>query len=218
MAIHLILCCAEDRFATVWGTVCSSWVHMNCFTSCRTLLLPEGDRSKKYIMDANCMVSRNLFCIPLWFILCMHIILFLSVSERSCPNLIETILGSCHTNLRCVLLMALVVARGGSFFLEQPSSSLMGEYFRFKWLCSAIKVPQLKWITFCNSSRIKDLNLMFLILCYNNKSPNKGSFLLKHFLTSFKVQKYNMHIKSIYNIFILYIYIYYIPYLARYEK
>ena len=49
----------------------------------------------------------------------------------------------CVTQLRCTLLIALCVARGGSFLLEQPKSSLMGEFFRFQWLCRTIKVAQL---------------------------------------------------------------------------
>ena len=46
-------------------------------------------------------------------------------------------------NLRCVLLLALIVCRGGSFLLEQPQSSLMAEYFRFQWLCRILKAPLL---------------------------------------------------------------------------
>ncbi|CAK9057780.1 unnamed protein product [Durusdinium trenchii] len=60
--IHLILSCRESAFATVWGTVCSSWVRINAFTSCRSLLNPEGDCSKRYISLANAMVSRILCC------------------------------------------------------------------------------------------------------------------------------------------------------------
>ena len=58
--IHLILSCKMDSFASVFATVCSSWVHMNMFTSCRTLLIPEGDESKLYIREANMMMSRFL--------------------------------------------------------------------------------------------------------------------------------------------------------------
>ena len=58
--IHLILSCRESSFATVWATVCSSWVRINCFTSCRSILLPEGDCGKRYIEQANTMMSRIL--------------------------------------------------------------------------------------------------------------------------------------------------------------
>ena len=58
--IHLILSCTMGAFVTMWGIVCSSWVHLNSYTSCRTLCNPEGDTSKPYIAAANKMVSRNL--------------------------------------------------------------------------------------------------------------------------------------------------------------
>ena len=60
LSIHLILSCKMDEFASLWAVVCSSWVQINCFTSCRSLLLPEGDCNKQYIVDANCMMSRLL--------------------------------------------------------------------------------------------------------------------------------------------------------------
>lgn len=60
LAIHMILCGNPSGFATVWGTVCSSWVALNAYTSCRSALLPEGDEGKTYIKQANCMVSRIL--------------------------------------------------------------------------------------------------------------------------------------------------------------
>lgn len=51
---------------------------------------------------------------------------------------------------RCVLLLALVTALGGSWLLEQPKSSVMGEYFRFKWLCQVTKVLLLYWAVWSN--------------------------------------------------------------------
>jgi len=58
--IHLILSCTECSFVTLWATVCSSWVRINTFTSCRSILLPEGDCQKYYIQKANQMMSRIL--------------------------------------------------------------------------------------------------------------------------------------------------------------
>ena len=58
--IHLILSCRESGFATLWAIVCSSWVQINCFTSKRSRLLPEGDWNRRYIEEANCMMSRIL--------------------------------------------------------------------------------------------------------------------------------------------------------------
>jgi hypothetical protein len=45
---------------------------------------------------------------------------------------------------RCVLLLALVVCCGGSFLLEQPSSSVMGEYIRMQWFTRIIRVTWLE--------------------------------------------------------------------------
>ena len=47
--------------------------------------------------------------------------------------------------LRCALLFALTTACGGSWFLEQPSSSLMMEFFRMQWLCTRVPVA---WLHF----------------------------------------------------------------------
>ena len=58
MYVHLILSCGESNFTTVWATVCSSWVQINCFTGQRSRLLPEGDTSRRYIEEANTMMSR----------------------------------------------------------------------------------------------------------------------------------------------------------------
>lgn len=41
---------------------------------------------------------------------------------------------------RCVLLICLVVCCGGTFFIEQPRSSLMIEYHRMQWLARLIQV------------------------------------------------------------------------------
>lgn len=49
------------------------------------------------------------------------------------------IAGEGKHELRCVLLMALVVACGGSFLLEQPRSSVMIEFFRMQWFTKIVK-------------------------------------------------------------------------------
>lgn len=49
----------------------------------------------------------------------------------------------CPQQLRCVLLLCLTVACGGTFLLEQPRSSIMGEYFRMQWFTSMLPVPRL---------------------------------------------------------------------------
>lgn len=44
--------------------------------------------------------------------------------------------------LRMCLILLLIVARGGSWLLEQPASSLMAEYPRFKYfVCEAFRAP-----------------------------------------------------------------------------
>lgn len=42
---------------------------------------------------------------------------------------------------RSILLMLLVAARGGAFGLEQPGSSLMEHFERFRWLYRKLRVP-----------------------------------------------------------------------------
>ena len=42
--------------------------------------------------------------------------------------------------LRCVLLICLVICCEGTFFVEQPRSSLMIEYHRFQWLTRLVQV------------------------------------------------------------------------------
>lgn len=139
--IHLILCCRESAFASVWAVVCSSWVQINCFTSCRSILCPEGDQSKRYVECANTMMSRILdqnktsfvyatIVYPVLVFVIQHFV----DDVPSCA-----ILYTVQHELRCVLLLALTVACGGSFMLEQPRSSVMGEYFRMQWLCQQVK-------------------------------------------------------------------------------
>ena len=76
LAVHLILCAKEDSFVAMFGTVCSSWVHMNCFTSKRSILLPEGDWSLEYIENANRMVSRFLSRYSDWYVFIYCFVLF----------------------------------------------------------------------------------------------------------------------------------------------
>lgn len=154
MYIHLILSCAESHFATVWGIVCSSWVAINRYTSQRSVLLPEGDCSKPYIERANQMMSRFLVNYIIIFI-SMHLNLYIYIRElfwysAKCTacNYPEILHGSWKRCIpfqpRCVLLLALVVCCGGSFLLEQPSSSVMGEYIRMQWFTRIIRVTWLE--------------------------------------------------------------------------
>ena len=62
LAIWLVLNCREDPFFCVFGTCCSSWVHINSGTSKRSWLLPEGQGSLAYIQASNMMVSRTFSC------------------------------------------------------------------------------------------------------------------------------------------------------------
>ena len=63
MMVHCVLSARPSAFAVLFATVCSSWVTLNQYTSCRSKLLPEGDcgpNGKKYINEANTMMSRTL--------------------------------------------------------------------------------------------------------------------------------------------------------------
>ena len=153
LLVHLILEAKESCFAALLGTLCSSWVALNVFTSKRSLLLPEGDWERPYINFANKMVSRSLvpymphvLSAAFKFSFDSHIDMFqccvLVFSEHAGKINSKHICG----HLRTVLLIACIICRGGSFLLEQPKSSLMGEYFRFQWLCRMVKVTQLQII------------------------------------------------------------------------
>ena len=59
---------------------------------------------------------------------------------------------------RTVLLYFTIVCCGGTFFLEQPGSSLMSEYDRFKFLTKKVRVPQLhKACAFSHGSYIEPI-------------------------------------------------------------
>ena len=45
--------------------------------------------------------------------------------------------------LRATLLIALTIACGGTYLVEQPRSSLMREYFRMDWLTNMLTAPWL---------------------------------------------------------------------------
>jgi hypothetical protein len=62
LAIWLVLNCREDHFFCLFGTCCSSWVHINSGASKRSWLLPEGQQSLAYIEASNKMVSRTFSC------------------------------------------------------------------------------------------------------------------------------------------------------------
>lgn len=159
LSIHLILSCKMDEFASLWAVVCSSWVRINCFTSCRSLLLPEGDCNKQYIVEANCMMSRLLhfafymklspyfpcMVVPFnpksWTHYLIVVTMFLMMKFPY--NGFMFIKNQGLHEMRCVLLLGLVQACGGSFLLEQPRSSVMGHFHRMEFLCRVMKVTWL---------------------------------------------------------------------------
>ena len=44
-------------------------------------------------------------------------------------------------NVRMVCLILLCIARGGTYIVEQPGSSVLREYHRFDWLCETTREP-----------------------------------------------------------------------------
>ena len=152
LAIWLILNARENAFFALFATCCSSWVHINSGTSRRSLLLPEGHTELDYILNSNCMVSRifglyTFFWQPMGYMFqwsgmllhaCRHM-------QQDCltPTPKETVTSSHEACLlRTVLLFLLIVARGGTFLLEQPASSMMRHFHRMEWLSRTIKVPR----------------------------------------------------------------------------
>ena len=95
--------------------------------------------------------SSHLLALYLSMFKSMYYILFHLYISLSC---IFTCLSSCICACLCVylinvpspdcclrtcLIYLLILARGGTFFLEQPASSLMRHYFRFQFLAERTK-------------------------------------------------------------------------------
>ena len=74
-------------------------------------------------------------------------------------------------NPRCILLLCLTVACGGSFLLEQPGSSVMGEYWRFVWFTSMLRVARFDF---------EGMLFPCWIACMPKLHPLKKSYLGNH--------------------------------------
>ena len=155
ICIWLVLQCAHEDFFGLLAIVCSSWVPINIATSKRSVVLPEGNTSLSYVANANCMCSR---CLGLQLCVCTvychsiysrsqghSVVLFLrtwNVYVRGDVVFTNVLVCICFTqHLRTVLICALIVARGGTFFLEQPGGSYMEYFDKMRWLYERVPVP-----------------------------------------------------------------------------
>ena len=59
LATITMLQCVEDDCIAWFGVKCSSSSTVNMGTSRRSFLLPEGDVSKRSVVESNCLVARQ---------------------------------------------------------------------------------------------------------------------------------------------------------------
>ena len=164
LGIWLILS-AADQFLMMAATVCSSWVAVNAGTSRRSRIFPEGDESKAYIRSANAMCSRtpkyqNRMHINIslylgddanhyahWFAsllqqihdLYTHTDFYIVHGFLKFPSTLRARPDSSKPARTCLLNVLAVIA-GGTILVEQPGSSVMEFYNRFRWMCGLFPV------------------------------------------------------------------------------
>ena len=138
ICVWLLLNCRQGSFYALFAPVCSSWVGVNQATSRRTIAFPWGDLTKEYIVRANTMCSR----LGRWLYEVCLIVLCMCYRPSKAPA------NPSHMPKlgRTVLLCALVTALGGSFFVEQPGSSLMEYYDKMVWLSRVLPVSSLQFM------------------------------------------------------------------------
>ena len=162
ICIWLVLQCRHADFFGLLAIVCSSWVPINIATSKRSVALPEGNTALSYVANANCMCSRFLglqFCVRSvdWHFVysrsqghsftCTMFFNFLCtcvVHKYFSGGVLLTIVFMICTwfsqHLSTVLICALICARGGTFFLEQPGGSYMEYFDKLQWLYERVPV------------------------------------------------------------------------------
>lgn len=121
--MRLLICAIlkgkKDGLVAIFGIVCSSWVAISRGTTLRTPMTPLGDQRHAFVRAGNEMAGRPLFMTTwLWWFSCFKYI----------------------APWRVALLSLLIAARGGTFLVEQPGSSLLFHHPRMVWLCSRLVV------------------------------------------------------------------------------
>lgn len=113
-----------------FGLACGSWVVVSRGTTLRTFLAPMGRTDLQSVSDANTLVSRPG--------LNTHTCMF----AREKIYLHGYIMKSCTSTRfphRFVLLALMIHGLGGTWTLEQPSTSLIFRHHRFQWMVKRLR-------------------------------------------------------------------------------
>lgn len=122
-----------------FGLACGSWVVVSRGTTLRTFLAPMGRTDLQSVSDANTLVSRPG--------LNTHTCMF----AREKIYLHGYIMKSCTSTRfphRFVLLALMIHGLGGTWTLEQPSTSLIFRHHRFQWMVKRLRAT-LSYIYSC---------------------------------------------------------------------
>ena len=128
----IILRCKEGLVAH-FGLTCGSWVVASRGSTLRTYLAPMGSSTSASASLGNMMVSR-----PGSY---LYIYIYIVATLKAASKCFYMIYFYCsNVSCRFVLLALLIYAKGGTWTLEQPISSLMFRHRRFQWLLKRLVV------------------------------------------------------------------------------
>lgn len=136
LAVWMVLQAKEGCFTALFALVCSSWVSINHYSSGRSVIYATGYVLRTRVQQANCMASRMLdWTLDMPYLFLIYLLFFVSKG-----NIV--FFGTKRANnVRMVCLISLCIARGGTYIVEQPGSSVLREYHRFDWLCETTREP-----------------------------------------------------------------------------
>ena len=146
--IWLLLQCRESDFFCLIACACSSWSPVNIATSGRSIAYAAGNTGLCYVAEANTMcarsfgskVSKENFLTNQDFNrheIYRGTMIEIVMNHDLCRECEDVSFGHAP---RCCLLCLLIVARGGTFMLEQPGGSYMEYYDKMIWLYSQVPV------------------------------------------------------------------------------
>ena len=125
LCVWAILSAKLDRFVVLIAMVCTSFSAVNRATNRRDILTPYGDASRDYVVLGNCMLERRLCR--------MHSVCCKTVGPQRATSVVYP---------RCICLALLIMARGGSYILEQPGQSAFLHHPRVEWLRFRENLPE----------------------------------------------------------------------------
>lgn len=143
-SIWLILQGKPSELYSMLAVVCSSWSAVNVGTSKRCIANAAGDTSLLYVAEANSMCARLFESNSLYIFSTKPIHNHSCIKQSMLRDVLWDSIGKSHSKtmsvLRTVLLAVLIVAMGGTFFIEQPGGSYMEYYEKLRWLYKVVPV------------------------------------------------------------------------------